>query len=118
VDCAFTDPGGNYQIPLAAGTYDVTAVMARYLDSEYLGAEVYAGVHTILPILTLPGGDANDDCIVNILDLAFMGARYGLSVGDPGWDDRADINADGTVNIQDIVLGGVNYESTCPVPWP
>lgn len=116
VDCATTAPDGYYEIPLAPGIYDVTANMARYLDSERLGETVGTGTHT-LPGVTLLGGDANDDCTVNILDLAFMGARFGLNVGDPGWDDRADINADGTINIQDIVLAGVNFESTCPVPW-
>jgi hypothetical protein len=91
--------------------------MDRYLDSEHLGVVVGASAVT-LPAVTLKGGDANDDCDVNILDLSLMGGRYGLSVGDPGWDDRADINADGTINIQDIVLGGSNFGTTCPVPWP
>jgi hypothetical protein len=117
VDCAFTDSAGYYEIPVAPGTYDVTAEMERYLDGERLGEVVGTGPYP-LPDVTLLGGDANDDCEVSILDLSFMGARYGLIVGDPGWDDRADINADGMVNIQDIVLAGGNYLKTCPVPWP
>jgi hypothetical protein len=116
--CVLTASDGSYEIgPLPAATYAVTAVMDRYLDSEHLGVVVGASAVT-LPAVTLKGGDANDDCVVNILDLSLMGARFGLSVGDPGWDDRADINADGTINIQDIVLGGSNFGTTCPVPWP
>jgi hypothetical protein len=117
-DCTLTDASGNYSLPLLAGVYDITVEMERYLDSEKSGVVVTVGAATNLSGLTLNGGDANNDDIVNILDLAFMGARYLLICGDPGWDERADINNDCIVNIQDIVLGGSNYLSTSPLPWP
>jgi hypothetical protein len=92
--------------------------MERYLDSEKAGVVVTAGVTTTLSSLTLNGGDANDDDVINILDLSFMGARYLCSLGDPCYDAAGDINDDGIINIQDIVLAGSNYLKTSPLPWP
>ena len=43
-------------------------------------------------------GDANNDGIVNILDLTFIASHLGTNV------DTADVNADGTVNILDLVF--------------
>jgi hypothetical protein len=64
------------------------------------------------------GGDANEDDIINILDLSLIGSSYGSNPGDPSWNPQADINNDGTINIQDIVLSGSNYLKISPTPWP
>jgi hypothetical protein len=118
VACDLTDASGYYMVEVPEGTYDVTVEIARYLDSEKAGVSVTAGSTTTLSTLLLPGGDANDDDIINILDLSFMGARYGCSIADPCYDPKADINNDTLINIQDIVLAGGNYLETSPVPWP
>jgi hypothetical protein len=118
VDCTITDAAGNYSLSPPAGTYEVRIEMARYLDAEKANVEVSTGNTTILTLVTLLGGDCNDECIVNILDLSFMGFRFGSNDGDPIWDERADINNDGTINILDLTAAGVNYNKTCPVPWP
>jgi hypothetical protein len=52
------------------------------------------------------------------LQKRFMGARFTLSIGDPGFDPGADINADGTINILDLAVTGANFQKTCPVDWP
>jgi hypothetical protein len=70
-----------------------------------------------LALVTLLGGDTNNDCNVNILDLALVGGRFGMSCGDTGWDARADINNDCTVNILDLAVTGGNFGESCPVPW-
>jgi hypothetical protein len=113
-----TDADGNYSLSVPVGSFDIAVEMERYLDSEKVGVSVVPGSSTTLSYLDLKGGDANDDDIINILDLSFLGARYSLSLGDPGWDDRADINNDLTINIQDIVLAGSNFKAGSPVPWP
>jgi Leucine-rich repeat (LRR) protein len=118
VDSFVTASSGFYTQTMPGGTYSLTVEMARYLDSEYMGMPVNAGEAYIFDQLNLPGGDANDDDIVNIFDLSFMGGRYRFSCGDPGWDERADINDDCTVNIQDLSIAGGNYLKTSPVPWP
>jgi PKD repeat protein len=115
--CAWTDPAGYYEVAVPQDTYDLTLEMERYLDSEMAGVFCPAGTTVTLPPITLPGGDANDDDTINILDLSLMGSHYLLNCGDPGWDERADINNDCTVNILDLVLAGGNYLSSSPVPW-
>jgi hypothetical protein len=65
------------------------------------GATAYA-----LPAATLLGGDVNADDKIDILDVAYIGARFG------GQDALADLNQDGTVNILDLVLAATNYGAT------
>jgi hypothetical protein len=116
--CTTTDSSGYYLLELPQDTYDVTVEMDRYLDGLKTGVFVPAGGGVTLPSVKLLGGDANEDEIVNILDLSLIGGKFGLSEGDPGWDARADINDDLTVNILDIVLAATNFLQTSPVPWP
>jgi hypothetical protein len=118
IKCTSTFADGSYELGLLPGTYDITVEMGRYLDSVYPGVLVTTGSTTTLPSVILPGGDGNDDDLINILDLSFMGARYLCSLGDPCYDPRGDINNDGTINIQDLAITGGNYGETSPVPWP
>ena len=108
---------GTTLLSLLDGTYDVTVEMGRYLDAEKMGQVVVAGDTTTLCQVKLLGGDANDDDVINILDLSFIGYRFGLCEGDPDYDPRADINNDGCINILDITGAGVNFNKTSPVPW-
>jgi YVTN family beta-propeller protein len=50
-----------------------------------------------------PDGDINGDKRVNILDLAFIAARFGSS------DSMADLNADGRVDMMDLAIVARNY---------
>jgi hypothetical protein len=48
-------------------------------------------------------GDHGTDGVVNVLDLTFVSFSYGLIEGlDPGFDDMADFNDDGIVDMKDI----------------
>ncbi len=49
-------------------------------------------------------GDANNDNIVNITDFSVLKGTFGKSVGDPGYDDRADFTGDQTINVSDFNL--------------
>ena len=113
-----TDASGYYELTVPGDTYDVFAEMDRYLDGERTDEVCPAGGVNQPPQVTLLGGDTNDDCTVNILDLSFMGARFRTSTGDENFDPRADINADGKVNILDLTVAGGNFRETCPVDWP
>jgi len=111
-----TNSAGNYTIAtVPPGTYTVIVEMERYLDAVKTGVVVTSGGTTTLNQVKLLGGDANDDDIINILDLSLIGGAYGTS---PPSDVRADINNDGMVNILDLVLAGGNYTKTSPVNWP
>jgi hypothetical protein len=117
VECTTTDAAGSYAFSLSDGTCDVTVEMALYLDAEKSGVTVVSGETNTLCQVMLLCGDANDDDIINILDLSFMGFRFGLCEGDLDWDPRADCNNDGCGNILDITGAGVNFNKTSPVPW-
>lgn len=116
--CGLTDSQGYFSLTMAGGTYDVTAEMGRYLDARRAAVPVANGDFLALPPVTLLGGDAVEDDEIDIRDLAFMGARYGLQCGDPGWDEQADVNDDCTLDILDITITGGNYRAMSPVPWP
>jgi hypothetical protein len=115
--CVETGADGRYLMVLGPGSYLVTINMERYLDAER-NVLLMAGSSTLLPDVSCPGGDSNDDCVINILDLGLLGGRFGSLCGDANWDQRADINDDCAINILDLALAGGNFSKTCPAAWP
>ncbi len=95
------------------GTYEVLATAAGYLDAR-MQVVMTANAVQNLPDVQLRGGDANNDCTVNVFDLVVVAWNYGSS---PPTDPRADINGNNTVDIFDLVLVAVNLDQACPGPW-
>lgn len=58
-------------------------------------------------------GDINCDCVVDYTDLGILGATYGLSLGDPGYNAAADLNGDDTVNYRDLGMLSAHYGEEC-----
>ncbi len=114
---AETDAVGSFNLDLPVGTYDVSIEMAGYLDASVSGIEVTEGNTTNLPAITLPGGDTNDSDKVNIMDLALIGSHYGLTCLSNGWDARADVNGDCTIDLLDLTIAASNFQLTSPVLW-
>jgi hypothetical protein len=54
-------------------------------------------------------GDANGDCIVELMDFNVVSAAYGSTRGAPNWDQRADLNFDGIVEMMDFFIVSANY---------
>jgi len=70
--------------------------------------------HTTQLILTVGlVGDTNNDCSVNIIDLAAVGAAFGSTPADSNWDPNADLNDDITINIIDLTIIGSRFGRTC-----
>ncbi|WP_171684874.1 rhamnogalacturonan lyase family protein [Paenibacillus planticolens] len=46
--------------------------------------------------------DVNNSGQVSVGDLAFIAAHYGQTSADPNWNSKADVNADGVVDILDL----------------
>ncbi len=70
------------------------------------GEQGYIGeISYIAPKPQFPAWDVNQDGIVDILDLVFVGQNFGKELIEPG----ADVNGDLTVDILDIVLVGKHF---------
>ena len=157
-----TDATGFYSFCPPVGSGDLVNVrieMPGYLWAEKSWPVPTGGGSIPLPTVVLKGGnpvgpsvtvERPDSCtahpvtdmpiagppdhVINILDLTFVGARFGMVEDAAGWnpinwfdpdecyykkdlDGRADINGDGKVDIFDLVLVGYNFNATAPVPW-
>jgi trimeric autotransporter adhesin len=47
-------------------------------------------------------GDLNDDGVVDCADLGIVRNAFGRTLGQPGFDPRADVNGDNIINIRDL----------------
>ncbi|MGQ9555036.1 MAG: cohesin domain-containing protein [Anaerolineae bacterium] len=112
-----TDSTGAFRIAAPAGVYQVSTEAPRYLDALKTGVRVQVGQETALAAVKLLGGDANDDGVINITDLAIIGRAFGSVPGSGHWDERADINGDSAVNICDFVLAASNFGRSEPLAW-
>lgn len=45
---------------------------------------------------------------------ACIGKAYGATPGAPNWDEEADINYEGIIDIYDLAIVGENYGKTLP----
>jgi|GEM_PF-1594957 len=59
--------------------------------------------------ITLLAGDINDDDVIDILDISYLGGRYNST------DSLADLNADGLVDIFDLAVAAGNYGQQGPL---
>lgn len=94
---------------------EITVSMDRYLDvtSASVKTVAIASDNKVLSTLVLLGGDANDSGVIDMSDASIIGSQFGNGDGGPPiTDSHADINADGVVNILDLVLMGGNYSKT------
>jgi hypothetical protein len=106
-----TDTDGAFVLA-ATPPCTVTASYPSYLAVQWVLAETPDPERNLAPV-TLLAGDVNGDGAIDILDIAYMGARF------DGTDPHADLNADGVVDILDLVLAAVNFGQTAtPVSIP
>ena len=91
-----------------AGTAKVTLTEAQL--SAYLGedsetfVEVAYGETTVTTTIAYSVYDVNEDGVVDQLDITRAQRAYGAAKGDANWNARADINGDGMVDINDLIL--------------
>lgn len=99
--------GSNYQIDAAHSLY-----LGNRLTHLLNSGEVYSAATT-----TLKGGDANNDGMITVHDLACVGGAFGLPPAVCGSTGSSDITHDNMTNILDLVLVGSNYGRNTPQPW-
>lgn len=110
-----TDASGAYVLSPAPGSHEITVSLGGYLSAACTGVAATAGATTQLPEVTLLAGDVDGDCQIGLFDLVMLGARFNQS--PPAPPPYLDLNADGTLNILDVVLLAGNYGRVCPSPW-
>ena len=57
-------------------------------------------------------GDCNGDGVVDISDLAMVGAAFGSEPGQPRWNEAADVRKDGVIDVFDLVTVAMHYGET------
>ena len=108
----FTDTEGHFKIiPTEVGTYRVTAWKQGYLRARRSGVPYNPGELTDMGTVTLLGGDAVPDGVVDICDVTYIASRFG------GRDVLADITGDGQVNILDLTVTAANFGQSGPILW-
>jgi len=99
-------PSGTYSLTLDASS--VQDLSANLLDGNGDGI---SGDNYVLEFTCLTG-DANGDCVVNILDLLWVRNRLNQNV-DSGDNWKADVNCDGKVDILDLITVRNNLNAKC-----
>ncbi|MFN8473478.1 MAG: carboxypeptidase regulatory-like domain-containing protein [Anaerolineae bacterium] len=94
-------------VPL--GTHVLRLDMPGYLAVE--GQFQSTQSTTVLGDLTMTGGDAYGDQVIDIFDLTLVARAYD---SQPPSDPHADLNADGRVDLLDLVLVTQNYDKRGP----
>jgi len=110
----------NVKVAPLGTSYTVTAAHGLYLSNNTRVESLTPGATVTLIETKLKGGDANNDSVIDTADLGCIGGSFGaapVGCGTTGSGGSSDINADGLVNILDLVLPGGNYGFTTPQGW-
>src|SRR5207244_12937519 len=90
-----TDSSGFFTVSLGSlpnGTYGWRVKDPKYLAN--VGSVAVTGSATSAEMGLMKAGDANNDNVVTILDFNILKGTFGKSIGQTGYDDRADFTGD------------------------
>jgi hypothetical protein len=111
-----TDQNGMFTVSdVPPGTYNITVKSSHTLSTIKSGVTIMAGTNSV-DFGTLLEGDANNDDSVTTIDLSILIRSFGKTVGDPGYDERADFNEDSYITSLDFSLLRKNYGQYGPKP--
>src|SRR5207253_10354930 len=85
-----TDTSGRFTVTtgLPNGTYSYRVKDPKYLANS--GSLTLAAGTNNQEMGLMHAGDCNDDNVVTVVDFNIMKATFGRTIGEPGYDDRAD----------------------------
>ncbi len=98
---------------VAPGVYGITAIGMHHLRIGKMVTVTESGQVIDLGTLILPGGDTDNNGIIDLVDAALVGANFDLPVNPA--PANADINMDGLINIRDLAIIGGNFNLAAPV---
>ncbi|MBN1551519.1 S8 family serine peptidase, partial [bacterium] len=108
-----SNENGTFSVSASSGTYDILVKNDHSLRVQSDALMIPAGgTASIRTFPTLPEGDANDDNAVTSTDFFILRDSYNKSVGQPGYDDRADFNENDIVNATDFFLLRDHYNQS------
>jgi alginate lyase len=108
---AESDADGHLTLSgLTGGNYTLRFKHPQYL-AVTLPVSLAPGANT-LNIGPLKGGDANNDNLVSLADVSLIAMSYNRLAGEPGYDARADLNADQRISLLDFSVLTSNYGQT------
>jgi parallel beta-helix repeat protein len=95
---------------LTPGSYTIRIKHAQSLAITQ-SATLNAGANALtFPALRL--GDVNDDNAISLADFSILASTFNRTVGQSGYDVRADLNGDGAVTLADFSLLANNFNQT------
>jgi len=107
----------NVKVMPGLGTsYTFDAAHGLYLGNQ-MTHTLTAGSSYVAPSTKLKGGDADNSGLIDVSDITCISGSFGGAPATCGTTGSSDINADGEVNILDLVLPGGNYRLTTPQDW-
>lgn len=98
----------------ASSNYSIVAAHSLYLSNQKTDVALASGADVSMATTRLLGGDANENGQIDVGDLSRIGGVFGnpSTIGV-----TPDINADGVINILDLVLAGGNLRKVAPQNW-
>jgi hypothetical protein len=106
-----TDSSGFFTVSVAgmpAGTYNWRVKGPKYLANA--GTVGLAGAsQTNAEMGLMKVGDCDNNNVINVGDFNILKNTFGKSLGQPGYDARADFNADDVVNVNDFNFQKNNF---------
>ena len=99
---------------ITPGTYDVT-IQGEYTLMNVKRNVVILAPNTSVDLGTLLEGNANQDSIINLYDLAILSMSWLASKTNAEYDLRTDFDRNGLINTADLYLLMSNWLKTSPV---
>jgi hypothetical protein len=104
-----TGSQGAFNLPVQ-GSVVITARREGYLDAQKT-VNITSDAPLDLGPTILYGGEVTGDNLIDISDLAYLGAKFTTD------DSKSDINGDGAVDILDLSMAAANFSMRGPTPW-
>jgi hypothetical protein len=82
-------------------TYRLYSIAHDFVGNSE-GAKTVAEATTRVEVGSAVPGDVNSDGVVNCADIAIVRAAFGKRTGQAGFDPRADVVADGIIDVRDL----------------
>jgi hypothetical protein len=105
----------NIKVLPGGTSYTFDAAHGLYLGNRMTQVLTTGGY--VAPSTKLKGGDADNSGLIDVSDITCISGSFGGVPVTCGTTGSSDINADGVINILDLVLPGGNYGLSAPQGW-